>query len=138
MGLTWLQTQARYRSGIPKADQSFARRLFYGDIEDKQIFPYPTALDEDARETLQMLVDPVQRFFTEQIDSCKIDLEHKIPDETMEGLKDLGLFGLQIPTEFDGLGLSNTGYARVVRSCQLTACLHLKASRLRSCAWTHQ
>jgi len=32
----------------------------------------------------------------------------------MKGLKDLGLFGLQIPTELGGLGLSNTAYARVI------------------------
>lgn len=32
----------------------------------------------------------------------------------MNGLKELGLFGLQIPSEYGGLNLSNTAYARVV------------------------
>lgn len=32
----------------------------------------------------------------------------------MNGLKELGLFGLQIPEEYGGLGLSNSSYARVV------------------------
>lgn len=31
-----------------------------------------------------------------------------------QGLKDLGLFGLQIPQEYGGLGLSNIKYARVL------------------------
>ena len=31
----------------------------------------------------------------------------------IDGLKELGVFGLQIPTELGGLGLSNTAYARV-------------------------
>ncbi|XP_043934017.1 complex I assembly factor ACAD9, mitochondrial isoform X2 [Protopterus annectens] len=31
----------------------------------------------------------------------------------MKGLKELGLFGMQIPEEFGGLGLSNTMYARL-------------------------
>jgi len=29
-------------------------------------------------------------------------------------MKELGLFGLQVPTELGGVGLSNTGYARLV------------------------
>jgi alkylation response protein AidB-like acyl-CoA dehydrogenase len=50
----------------------------------------------------------------DKVDSCKIDMEHKIPEDVMQGLRELGLFGLQIPTEYGGLGLSNTSYARVV------------------------
>ncbi|XP_077268708.1 very long-chain specific acyl-CoA dehydrogenase, mitochondrial-like [Temnothorax americanus] len=30
---------------------------------------------------------------------------------------DLGRFGLQVPTEFGGLGLTNTQYARIVEIC---------------------
>lgn len=61
-----------------------------------------------------MLVDPVSRYFADRVDSKKIDLEAKIPEETLDGLKELGLFGLQIPEELGGLGLSNTAYARTV------------------------
>uniref|UniRef100_A0A673AP08 Acyl-CoA dehydrogenase family, member 9 n=1 Tax=Sphaeramia orbicularis TaxID=375764 RepID=A0A673AP08_9TELE len=43
----------------------------------------------------------------------KIDQEAKIPPETMNGLKELGLFGMQVPEEYGGLGLSNTVYARL-------------------------
>ena len=32
----------------------------------------------------------------------------------MQGLKDLGAFGLQVPTDYDGVGLNNTQYARLV------------------------
>ena len=32
----------------------------------------------------------------------------------MQGLKDLGAFGLQVPVEYEGLGLTNTQYARLV------------------------
>lgn len=32
----------------------------------------------------------------------------------MQGLKELGAFGLQVPTDFDGVGLNNTQYARLV------------------------
>ena len=39
----------------------------------------------------------------------------------MDGLRELGLFGLQIPTELGGLGLSNTAYARVVEELVMDA-----------------
>ena len=48
------------------------------------------------------------------VDSSAIDRDACIPDNVLDGLKELGLFGLQIPTEQNGLGLSNTAYARVV------------------------
>ncbi|KAM9185773.1 complex I assembly factor ACAD9, mitochondrial isoform 2-T2 [Dugong dugon] len=47
------------------------------------------------------------------VDSRKIDQEGEIPKETLEKLKSLGLFGMQVPEEYGGLGLSNTMYARL-------------------------
>ena len=41
-------------------------------------------------------------------------MTEKVPEEVMQGLKDLGAFGLQVPVEYEGLGLSNTQYARLV------------------------
>jgi hypothetical protein len=29
-------------------------------------------------------------------------------------MRQLGLFGLMVPNEYDGIGLTNTGYARMV------------------------
>ncbi|KAJ1069464.1 hypothetical protein K5549_019537, partial [Capra hircus] len=53
------------------------------------------------------------KYFLLAVDSRKIDQEGKIPDETLEKLKSLGLFGMQVPEEYGGLGLSNTMYARL-------------------------
>lgn len=47
------------------------------------------------------------------MDSRKIDQEGKIPADTLAKLKSLGLFGIQVPEEYGGLGLSNTMYARL-------------------------
>lgn len=38
--------------------------------------------------------------FSFSVDSAKIDKEAKIPTETMNGLKELGLFGIMIPEEY--------------------------------------
>lgn len=40
------------------------------------------------------------------VDSKKIDEEAKIPPETLDGLKALGLFGIQIPEEYGKTRLS--------------------------------
>lgn len=34
------------------------------------------------------------------VDSAKIDREAHIPPETLDGLKELGLFGIMVPEEF--------------------------------------
>lgn len=75
--------------------------------------PYPIALSTDQKDTLGQMLEPVSGFF-KAVDSQKIDEEHKIGDDVMAGLRELGLFGLQIPEALGGLGLNNTQYARVV------------------------
>jgi acyl-CoA dehydrogenase family protein 9 len=87
--------------------------LFTGKVDGAKVFPYPDVLTEEDRDTARMLVDPVRRFMDEKVDSKKIDRDAKIPDAVLDGLKGLGVFGLQIPTDLGGLGLSNTAYARV-------------------------
>lgn len=52
------------------------------------------------------------------VDSKAIDELGKIPEQTLEALKALGLFGLQIPIEYGGLGLNATEYARL---CEVVA-----------------
>ena len=39
------------------------------------------------------------------VDSGQIDKDAKIPNDVMEGLKELGLFGLQIPEEYGEIPL---------------------------------
>lgn len=41
-------------------------------------------------------------------DPAKNDTLEKVEDHTMEGLKEMGAFGLQVPSDLGGLGLSNT------------------------------
>jgi acyl-CoA dehydrogenase family protein 9 len=98
----------------PLIEQSFMKALFHGVIAEDMIFPYPEMPAED-RENTAMILDSVRRFFGEKVDSAKIDREHEIPAEVLTGLKALGLFGLQVPTEYDGIGLSATAYARVMQ-----------------------
>ncbi|KAM3915331.1 complex I assembly factor ACAD9, mitochondrial [Leptodactylus fuscus] len=91
---------------------AYAKQLFLGTINKEEVFPYPE-ISNDELEEINQLVGPVEKFFSEEVDSKAIDQNAKIPPETLKGLKELGLFGMQIPEEYGGLGLSNTMYARL-------------------------
>ena len=98
----------------PMIEQSFMKALFHGVIAEDMIFPYPE-MPSDDRENTSMILDSVRRYFAAHVDAAKIDREHAIPPEVLDGLKALGLFGLQIPTDHDGIGLSASAYARVMQ-----------------------
>src|SRR6266511_5675968 len=62
------------------------------------------------------ILKTVRQFVEEKIIPVATELEHKdeYPTEIVEGMKDLGIFGLMIPEEYGGLGESLLTYALVV------------------------
>ncbi|KAF3697902.1 Very long-chain specific acyl-CoA dehydrogenase, mitochondrial [Channa argus] len=94
--------------------KSFAVNIFKGQIMTPQVFPFPSVLNQDQEQFLRELVGPVSKFFEEVNDPAKNDALEKVEDHTMQGLKEMGAFGLQVPADLSGLGLSNTQYARLV------------------------
>src|ERR1700760_422415 len=93
---------------------SVAKSLAAGHILEDQLFPYPELRGKD-QEVLRMMVDAIDQFLgPKREDFKRWDREAAQPEEFIQGLRDLGLFGLIIPEEHGGLGLSNAGYARVL------------------------
>merc|ERR1719337_8526 len=92
---------------------SFVQNVFRGMIEPTQVFPFPVALDEEQRENLEMLVPIAERVMEEQNDPLLNDQLESVPEDTTQALRELGAFGLQVPVELDGVGLTNTQYARL-------------------------
>jgi len=93
--------------------KSFVQNIFRGLIEPEQVFPYPNVLDEEQAENLQMMVPMAERVMGEINDPLLNDKLSEVPESTVEQLKELGAFGLQVPIELGGTGLTNTQYARV-------------------------
>ena len=62
------------------------------------------------------ILGAVRTFVEEKILPVATELEHadEYPTEIVEGLKELGVFGLMIPEEYDGLGESLLTYALAV------------------------
>ena len=102
---------------MPDALPSFLRGLFAGEIQDSLIFPYPERLarrDPAESRVVERLVADLKALEAEGIiDSARIDADQAVPDDVLHVLAERGFFGLTIPEEYGGLGLSSSGYARV-------------------------
>ena len=93
---------------------SVAKHLVAGRILEEQLFPYPRLRAKD-RDVLGAMLDAIDGFLEpRKADFKNWDLAAEQPAEFIQGLRDLGLFGLIIPEEHGGLGLSNAAYARIL------------------------
>jgi acyl-CoA dehydrogenase family protein 9 len=93
---------------------SVAKSLVAGRIVEEGLFPYPRLREKD-REVLAMMLEAIDQFMApKHRDFKQWDRDGAQPPELIQGLRDLGLFGLIIPEEHGGIGLSNAGYARVL------------------------
>lgn len=95
-------------------DESAAKQLFFGNILDGHLFPYPQIRARD-REMLGAMTEAIDQFLQGQAAALKqYDRDAEQPPEFIQSLRDMGLFGLIIPEEYGGLALSNGAYARVL------------------------
>ena len=88
---------------------TFAGRLFLGDLALGLVRPYP---DPGVEPEGEAFLERLEAFLLEQVDADAIDRTGEIPDEVFAGLADLGAFGIKIPKEYGGLGLSQRTYTR--------------------------
>lgn len=60
------------------------------------------------QETLSALLDAVNRFVREELVPAEAEVAEtdEIPDRIVRGMKELGLFGLTVPEEYGGLGVT--------------------------------
>lgn len=73
------------------------------------------ARDAEEAETVQALEQSVERFSQRLVDPARIDAEARIDHSVLAAAKELGLFGMTIPQEFGGAGLSMKAACRVMR-----------------------
>lgn len=74
-------------------------------------------LTEEQNDTLRLLIDPMEKFFEKVNDPMKNDDNASIDEKTLRSMWELGVFCLQVPQEYGGLGLNNTQYSRCVEIC---------------------
>jgi len=91
--------------------RSFAGGLFMGDCDLRNVFPFPEQNPHD-REQGEAFLERLEKFLHERVDADAIDRTGEIPDDVIAELGRMGAFGIKIPTQYGGLGLSQTNYSR--------------------------
>src|SRR5580765_7139772 len=91
---------------------SFVRDLFLGRFRLDLIHPYPEQDPEEVRRA-QPFLEQLERVLRE-VDSDRIDREGEIPEPVIQRLRELGAFGIKIPREYGGLGLSQLSYMKAI------------------------
>src|SRR5687768_5763102 len=92
---------------------SFVRELFEGSFRLDLVHPFPQPDPADL-ERARPFMERLERFMQERVDSDKIDRDGKIPTDVVKGLGEIGAFGIKIPTEYGGLGLSQYSYTHAI------------------------
>ncbi len=92
---------------------SFVAELFLGRFRPDLIHPHPEE-DPAERERARPFMEKL-RAFMERVDSDEIDRTGEIPEALVQELRDMGAFGIKIPTEYGGLGLSQMSYIRAMQ-----------------------
>ncbi len=90
---------------------SFALELFMGRFRDDLVLPYPLQDAEDAKLGDEFVAE-LRKILEQKIDPDEVDATGEIPQEAIDALAKLGAFGIKIPKEYGGLGLSQTNYSR--------------------------
>ncbi|GKQ36849.1 acyl-CoA dehydrogenase family protein [Streptomyces sp. A012304] len=92
---------------------SFAKELFLGRFRLDLIHPHPLPTDEAVRRGEQFLVK-LRDFCETRVDGARIEREARIPDDVVDGLKELGAFGMKIEPKYGGLGLTQVYYNKAL------------------------
>ena len=90
---------------------SFASNLFIGRYDFNRIYPWPEQSAED-REAGKEFLASLEKYLRENVDADEVDRTGEIPQKNIEELFALGAFGVKIPKQYEGLGLSQVNYGR--------------------------
>ncbi|QDQ14001.1 acyl-CoA dehydrogenase family protein [Streptomyces spectabilis] len=92
---------------------SFAKELFLGRFRLDLIHPHPLPATQDAQRGEEFLAK-LRDFCETEIDGERIERDALIPDEVVNGLKELGALGMKIDTKYGGLGLTQVYYNKAL------------------------
>jgi alkylation response protein AidB-like acyl-CoA dehydrogenase len=94
---------------------SFVRELYLGHLRMDLIDPFPEAKKDDGERGRTFLRD--LEAYLRTVDGEALDREPGMPRNVHAGLAALGAFGMKIPQEYGGLGLSQRTYTNALALC---------------------
>ncbi|MBV9312594.1 MAG: acyl-CoA dehydrogenase family protein [Pseudonocardia sp.] len=107
---------------------SFGKELFLGRFQLDLVHPHPTG-DPMSIERGEELLKRLQAYCETEIDPYEIERESMIPDRVIQGLRELGAFGMKIDRQYGGLGLTQVYYNK---ACALAGSVHPTLATLLS------
>src|SRR6266571_4953640 len=90
---------------------SFASNLFIGRFDFDRIYPWPEQSAEDRAAGKDFLAS-LEKYLKENVDADEVDRTGEIPQKNIDDLFAMGAFGVKIPKQYEGLGLSQVNYGR--------------------------
>ncbi len=99
--------------GPEPEELGFAKNLFWGRLREDLAFPYPTESKEE-RIKCDVLLAELEAYLKNEHPSILIDQEERIPQWCIDRLFEIGVMGMTVPEEYDGLGLGITSYNRAL------------------------
>jgi alkylation response protein AidB-like acyl-CoA dehydrogenase len=94
-----------------QAERGFAGGLFMGRFNLPQIHPFPAQSVEDGDHG-DAFLQRLETFLKKHVNPDEIDRIGEIPQEVIDGLAQMGAFGIKISPQYGGLGLSQMNYCR--------------------------
>jgi alkylation response protein AidB-like acyl-CoA dehydrogenase len=92
--------------------RAFIRELYLGNLPLDLVHPFPA--DETDRPEFRKFYDAMRDFLRNEVDSVAIDQTGEYGEAVIDGLRKLGAFGMKVPKEYGGLGLTVAEYCRVM------------------------
>ncbi len=94
-------------------NRSFARGIYDGKLDLDLVHPLPEP-DPEVEARAQPFLEKLEGFTREHIDGDAVDRDRWVPQEVLDGLAKIGAFGIKIPIEYGGLGLSQYQYNKAL------------------------
>jgi alkylation response protein AidB-like acyl-CoA dehydrogenase len=92
---------------------SFGKGLYLGNFQPDLISPQPD-MPVQAVQKGERFLAALGAFLQAEVDPQLIERENRIPDEVVDGFKELGALGMKVPEQYGGLGLSQVYYNRAM------------------------
>ncbi len=99
--------------GPEPKQMGFAKNLFWGNFRSDLVFPYPNVSSEEKQRCDALLLE-LETYLKNEHPSIEIDQKEYIPEWVIQRLFDMGVMGMTVPVEYEGLGLGITSYNRVL------------------------
>ncbi|MAE77695.1 MAG: acyl-CoA dehydrogenase [Planctomycetes bacterium] len=92
---------------------SFLKELFLGRFRLDLVHPYP--VEEPNRPEFTDFFAKLEGVLRDVVDPVEIDATGEYPPEVVDALREIGAFGMKVPVEYGGLGLTHPEYVRCMK-----------------------